>query len=207
MNLVNIDKVDISIDSERKVCARELHAFLEVGSRFSDWIRRRIAEYGFVQGIDFIILRNEYNDIKELRVTIDMAKELCMVEKNSKGKQARRYFIDVENKWRLANKSPQTTLEVLQASVNMLVAQEKRISDVEDRLDMLNGDTGFRTVLAYSRENGIPLPNDLAKRIGKTCSALCRRRGITPGKVPDERYGSIGSYPIEILDEVFEAME
>ncbi|HBC3033079.1 TPA: antA/AntB antirepressor family protein [Escherichia coli O146] len=88
--------------------ARDLHAFLEVGKDFSTWIRIRISEYEFTENQDFILLpktgeqrkgRGGYNR-KDYHLTLDTAKELAMVERNEKGRQIRRYFIECEKKLR-----------------------------------------------------------------------------------------------------------
>ncbi|MCH4828924.1 antA/AntB antirepressor family protein [Flavobacterium columnare] len=88
------------------VSARDLHQFLEVETRFNDWILRRIEEYGFIENQDFeVLLKNEQNPQggrpqKEYAITLDMAKELSMVEKNEKGRKARQYFIRIEKEQR-----------------------------------------------------------------------------------------------------------
>ncbi len=100
-NLIQISNSKINNSEVKTVNARELHSFLEVSTRFSDWIQRRIDEYEFVENQDFIVLlKNEKNPIggrpqKEVHISIDMAKELSMVERNEKGKQARQYFIEM----------------------------------------------------------------------------------------------------------------
>lgn len=83
------------------VNARDLHAFLQVGTRFNDWIASRIERYGFVQGTDFTTFTE--NAVKgrpavEYAISIDMAKELSMVERNDQGKRARQYFIECERR-------------------------------------------------------------------------------------------------------------
>lgn len=89
------------------VNARDLHQFLESKQQFSNWIQNRIDEYGFTQGIDFIGVNKIINTdagffgrrektVLDYHLSLDMAKELCMVERNDKGRQARRYFIDME---------------------------------------------------------------------------------------------------------------
>ena len=83
------------------VSARELHEFLEVGRDFSTWIKERIAKYGFEEGVDFSpVLGNSTESMGRSRVEymlkLDMAKELSMVENSDKGRQARKYFIEVE---------------------------------------------------------------------------------------------------------------
>lgn len=83
------------------VSARDLHNFLEVGTAFKDWIVRRIGEYGFSEGQDFCSFLSESSGgrpSREYAISIDMAKELAMVERNEKGKQARQYFIECERR-------------------------------------------------------------------------------------------------------------
>ena len=92
----------IEYDGKQAVNARELHKFLGVGKDFSSWIKDRISKYGFVENQDY----SSFTEIgerevgatvrKEYALSLDMAKELSMVENNEKGKLARRYFIEVE---------------------------------------------------------------------------------------------------------------
>ncbi|MHC1788978.1 antA/AntB antirepressor family protein [Solidesulfovibrio sp.] len=87
------------------VNARELHAFLEVETKFADWITRRIDEYGFIEDQDYIrtvLKTGKRSNVTQIdyHLTIDTAKELSMVEKNERGRQARRYFIDCERRTR-----------------------------------------------------------------------------------------------------------
>lgn len=87
--------------------ARELHAFLEVGKRFASWITERLTEYGFIANQDYVIAsqnreaktRGGHNR-KDYHLTLDTAKELAMVERNEKGRQIRRYFIECEKQLR-----------------------------------------------------------------------------------------------------------
>lgn len=93
--------------SEHTVSARKLHEFLGVGRDFSSWIKARIQQYGFIENQDYIITRrspkrgsgNRGASINYFS-TLDMAKELAMVERNDKGREARRYFIDCERELR-----------------------------------------------------------------------------------------------------------
>ena len=84
------------------VDARELHAFMGVAAHFKDWIARRIADCGYQENQDFeVSLKFEQNlqgsrPSKEYRLTLDMAKELAMMERTEKGRMVRRYFIDCE---------------------------------------------------------------------------------------------------------------
>lgn len=82
------------------VDARLLHSFLDVSRQFANWIKERITEYGFIEGTDFLtnLLKTKGRPSIEYYLTLDMAKELAMVERNEKGRQARRYFIECERR-------------------------------------------------------------------------------------------------------------
>ncbi|WP_224158706.1 antA/AntB antirepressor family protein, partial [Escherichia coli] len=90
------------------VNARDLHTFLGVGKRFASWITERIAEYGFVENQDYILVspnreikgRGGDRRSKDYHLTLDTAKETAMVERNEKGRQIRRYFIECEKRLR-----------------------------------------------------------------------------------------------------------
>ena len=97
---------DTPIDDEPSVNARDLHEFLEVESRFTDWVIRCITDYAFVENQDFVVILNsEYNSKggpkpKDYYLTLDTAKELAMVERTPKGREARQYFIACERRLR-----------------------------------------------------------------------------------------------------------
>jgi len=81
--------------------ARDLHATLEVAKDFTDWIKYRIEQYGFIEGEDYSpnlgkTSRRGGRPATDYHLTLDMAKELAMVENNERGRQVRRYFIQIE---------------------------------------------------------------------------------------------------------------
>lgn len=101
--LINITTTTINNEEVNAVNARELHEKLEVKTQFKDWMPRRIEEFGFEEGRDFTVLKNEHGrnvsgkfSSKEYIISLDMAKELAMVENNEQGRRIRRYFIEVE---------------------------------------------------------------------------------------------------------------
>lgn len=103
-NLVPVFTGTISNQSVQLCNARDLHHSLESQQQFSDWIKHRINQYGFIEGEDYFINLCNRSDGKagkrrtEYHLTLDMAKELAMVENNDKGRQIRRYFISLERK-------------------------------------------------------------------------------------------------------------
>ena len=86
------------------VNCRDLHNWLKVKTKFATWIKRRISEYEFVQEVDFRVSQNweaqESETYKSEKIeyfgTLNMCKELAMVERTKQGKEARRYFIECE---------------------------------------------------------------------------------------------------------------
>ena len=105
--IISITVCRINDTDTQSVNARELHGFLESKQEFSHWIKNRIEDYDFTQSIDFIVIDNFIIDatafggkrkVIDYHITLDMAKELSMVERNAKGKEARKYFIACERK-------------------------------------------------------------------------------------------------------------
>lgn len=98
-------KIQFNKQGEQVVSGRVLHEFLEVKTEYRFWIKRMI-EYGFVENVDFISFVQKCTKPKGGRseidhiLSMDMAKELCMLQRTEKGKQARRYFIEVEKKYK-----------------------------------------------------------------------------------------------------------
>lgn len=142
-------------DSVQTVNARSLHTFLEVKSKFADWVTRRIEQYEFVQGIDFVTILNSENSPPsvEYHITLDMAKELSMVERNHKGKEARQYFIACEKKLRqVSSPAPQIPLiELQERRVNLcerVLSIAKAFDD--DMLQIMALDTIKNTLLLSS---------------------------------------------------------
>ncbi|WP_334470041.1 antA/AntB antirepressor family protein [Arsenophonus sp. PmNCSU2021_1] len=125
-NLINIEPKNINGGLIQTVNARDLHEFLAVGKDFSNWIKDRIKQYGFVENIDYIVFANSGENpfggrpAKEYHISLDMAKELSMVERNEKGKQARQYFIECERQAKTATHViPQTLPDALRLAAEM----------------------------------------------------------------------------------------
>lgn len=173
------------------VNARELWAFLEIKTQFKDWISRRISEYGFSDGQDFTVLKNERGENKgrftptEYIVSLDMAKELAMVENNAKGRAARQYFIEVEKRSRAAAADPKMIADaIMEKAAKMMYGLhlEKARLEIENRL--------MRNYVPLSKpgelaENGKPKTN-LRRAYwtsgnGKPASMLLLERAEQPG--------------------------
>lgn len=108
------------------VFARDLHAFLEVDTRFNDWFPR-MCEFGFEEGKDFYSFlsktQNGGRPSRDAELTIDMAKEICMLQRNEKGKIARRYFVELEKAWNSPEKVMARALQIANNQVKQLQAK------------------------------------------------------------------------------------
>lgn len=112
------------------VNARDLYEFLGVKSRFNDWINNRINKYEFVENIDYVIVTKKLvTEANDYFISLDMSKELSMVENNEKGKQARRYFIEIEKKSK-ALSVPQNFSQALRLAAN-LQEQNERLLEIQ----------------------------------------------------------------------------
>jgi len=143
----------IGTNEIQTVNARDLHKFLEVNTQFKDWIARRIQDYDFEEGKDFCSFLSESSGgrpSKEYVLSLDMAKELSMVERNERGKQARQYFIECERRFKegiqpIDYSHPRVMLGVLthlkdeNARLTHVVEEQGERLQVLDRLESSKG--------------------------------------------------------------------
>lgn len=134
-NLINIDYRD----DRPIVSARELHEFLEIKTSFKDWFPR-MCEYGFVEGRDFNPLKIERvhqegnrmvnRTVDDAALSIDMAKEISMIQRNQKGKTAREYFLQVERDWNSPEKVMARGLVIANQKIGFLEIENKRQREI-----------------------------------------------------------------------------
>ena len=124
--IIPIGKSDFAGCPKQTVTARELHAFLEVKSRFNDWVKNRINECRFIENQDFVTLTKNLvsgGQQTEYFLTLDAAKHFAMLERNERGFEARQYFIDCEKRAQAVPQIPQTLSEALRLAADL--ADEK----------------------------------------------------------------------------------
>lgn len=122
-------KVDFSGD-KLAVSARELHEFLGVGSEYSHWFKR-MCEYGFTEGEDFSSFLTESTGgrpAQDAALSIDMAKEICMIQRNEKGKLARQYFLALEKDWNSPEKVMARALRIADKRIQSLEVEKKALA-------------------------------------------------------------------------------
>ncbi|MCZ2158868.1 antA/AntB antirepressor family protein [Bartonella sp. 220] len=146
--LIPILEQTIDQETVQTVNARELHAFLNITSKFADWIKNRIKECKFRENKDFVTLSKNLENggkVKEYHLTLDMSKHLAMIERNDKGHQAREYFIECE---KLAKQittpqidysSPQAMIGFLNHLQSQIEQKDHVIAELEPKAKALDG--------------------------------------------------------------------
>lgn len=125
------DLINIDMDTQT-VSARELHEKLNIGTRFNDWFPR-MTEYGFLEGTDFYSkmskTENGGRPSTDYEISVDMAKQICMIQRTPEGKAVRQYLIDLEKAWN-------TPEQVFARALKMA---DRTISSLKDRCKFLGG--------------------------------------------------------------------
>lgn len=191
-------------DPERiTVSARDLHEFLEVETRFNDWFHR-MCEYGFDENHDFRFYSKMSNTSggrpsQDAQITIDMAKELCMLQRNEKGKQARQYFIQLEKDWNSPEKVMARALQIANKKLQVLEAQAE-----ENRPKVLFADSvaaSHTSILIFDlakilKQNGVEIGGHRLFDWMRKNGYLVRRDG-NDHNMPTQRSMEMGLFEVK----------
>lgn len=173
--------IPISYDNPERptVSGRELHEFLKIETPYAKWFGR-MTEYGFTEGEDYaeVLDKNVQNPLggrpsTDHQLTIPMAKELCMIQRNERGKQARQYFLAVEAQWN----SPEA---VMRRAVLIAQKQNDQLKAVNKQLLAENND--LKPDAEYAR----------AVCVGKNCrttTTLAKDYGLSAEKLNSILHG------------------
>ena len=185
--LIKIESKEIGNESVQTVNARELHAFLQSKQDFSTWIKNRIEQYGFVENQDFILLHKKMEQVSgakhliEYHITLDMAKELAMVERNDKGKQARQYFITCEKQLHEQKQAVNTSL-----SEQLKIVQIGLLNRVLDEFGDKISPQARETLLLVGSEKFLGISTGYRPPVAQqtySASEIGERLGISGNKV------------------------
>lgn len=132
--------VKVNFDTQT-VSARELHEQLHIGTRFNDWFPR-MTEYGFVEGTDFYSKMSKTDNggrpSTDYEISVDMAKQICMIQRTPEGKAVRQYLIDLEKAWNTPEQVFARALKMADEKINSLkeintslIAENKRMKPKE----------------------------------------------------------------------------
>ena len=136
--------IPINYDMEQPtVSARDLHSGLAINTRFNDWFSR-MTEYGFESGKDFYSKMSKTSETGgrpavDYQISVDMAKQICMIQRSEKGKQYRQYFIDLEKAWNTPEQVMARALKLADKTIDTLKEDNKKLMGIfEPVLTMIN---------------------------------------------------------------------
>jgi anti-repressor protein len=168
-------------DGEIIISGRELHEFLESNERYSKWFDR-MKEYGFVEEVDFtgvqkstLVNNGAKRILDDHHIKIDMAKEISMIQRNEKGKQARQYFLELERKWNSPDMVIKRAHEFLEKKVALLstenlilTQQNKELKPKADYTDLILKNKGLVTISQIAKDYGMSgtALNDILNEFG-----------------------------------------
>lgn len=177
-------------DGTIAVSGRELHDFLEVGKDFSTWFKD-MAEYGFEVGKDFSPISGKTLNGGRPRIeyvmTLDMAKEVAMIQRTDRGKQARQYFLEVERRYKqgqIDTSGLSLQAQAALAAAQAIAVQEQRLNKVSSKVDAISD------IVATSTMDWRKATRDLIHRIAKVRQGDYR---VTQGDIykdVDDRAGA-----------------
>lgn len=163
-------RVNINEEQQQVVSGRELHGFLKIETPYSKWFQR-MKEYGFTENVDFCVMDIFVQDdtafgghrkIIDHAITIDMAKELCMIQRTEKGKQARQYFIQIEKQWNSPEMVMKRAMDYLNARVEklqtenlVLIQQNSELQPKASYYDMVLQNKSLLSVSKIAKDYGM----------------------------------------------------
>ena len=201
--------IKITYNNDRPaVSARDLHDFLAVGARFNDWFPR-MCEYGFAEGDDFNLLKIERvqneggrmvtRTVDDAVLTIDMAKELCMIQRNEKGKQARQYFLQIEKDW---NSPEKVMARALQIAGDNLKRLENKVEADAPKVLFADAVSASKTSILVGelakllKQNGVDIGQHRLFRWMRENGYLIRRNG-TDFNMPTQKSMDLGLFTVK----------
>ncbi|GKY36866.1 hypothetical protein THJ069_14510 [Campylobacter jejuni] len=154
--------------------AREIFYYLNSLQDYSNWIKNRINQYDFIENQDYIIelVYTKGRPRKEYYVTLDMAKELCMVENNEKGRQARRYFIECEKRLKNLEQEKMQKLAFRQ-SLGYKSQLKQQKEKYENKIKALKYDLEHKNELSLKRKLSKEELLELRKILAKDYDIVC----------------------------------
>lgn len=189
------------------VDARELHSFLESKQEFSNWIKNRIEKYQFTENEDYIVFDKSVKNPKGGRpeidyiLTLDMAKELGMLEANQKGKQIRKYFIEVEKyAYALAEKREEDLKEKLK-NKESIEFYSKRLKETKKEVKDLKDIVEVKYLATFANVHKLFYLTDLYVNVSKSFVAAIE------DKNKKEMFSLLNTRQEELLNSILEKLE
>lgn len=149
-----IIKINTDNSDRPTVMGRELHEALEIKTRYTDWFKR-MCEYGFTENSDFVLVtqkcetnnpKNPTTEIINHQLTIDMAKEICMIQRSDIGRKCRQYFIEVEKKWNSPEAVMDRALKYADQKIKQLKQERDNFPISSEQVDKLEREMRIKAI-------------------------------------------------------------
>ena len=202
---IELIKTRFNKNNEMKISGRELHAFLNIKSKYLDWFNAMLG-YGFVVDLDFELVsekketknpKNPFTTYTDHLMSIDMAKELSMIQRNERGKQARQYFLEIERRWN----SPEMVMKrALEYANEQVIKLESRIEEQKPKVLLAESIENSDSLILVGelakilRQNGVDIgQNRLFERLRDMGYLV---KGGTQKNIPTQRSVDLGLFRI-----------
>ena len=147
-----IIKINNDNNSRPTVMGRELHEALEIKTQYSKWFDR-MCEYGFAENSDFIAIsqkrltaQGNETTYTDHQLTIDMAKEICMIQRSEIGRKCRQYFIEVEKQWNSPEAIMERALKYADQRIKQLEQERANTPISSEQLDRLKNEIRAKAI-------------------------------------------------------------
>lgn len=210
-------KIATTAQGQQCVSARELHEGLGNKRQFTDWMKQRINKYGFEENVDFtkVSLVSQNCEIKKGRggdtksvdyiITVDMAKELCMVENNELGRKFRKYFIACEKKLQEVNSKANLLLMIYEGGKDAVMAS-KQLTEIEV------GEAVKPLEIELDKNKEWYSIKRVTKLMGgkfdwRKLKQASEDLGYDIERVFDKNYGTVNAYHVDVWNDVYPELE
>lgn len=195
-------KVTTNENDEQLISGRELHGFLEVTERYSSWFERML-KYGFVEGVDYtgckVFNALARQTLQDHALKLDMAKEISMIQRSEKGREARQYFLQVERAWNNPEMVVQRALQIQTRKVEAL-----QLENAEMRPKALFADSvsaSHTSILVGDlakliKQNGVEIGANRLFKWLRSEGYLIRRKG-TDWNMPTQKSMDLGLFEVK----------
>ncbi|MDY5074818.1 MAG: phage antirepressor KilAC domain-containing protein [Fusicatenibacter saccharivorans] len=203
--------IPINYDMEQPtVSARDLHSGLAINTRFNDWFSR-MTEYGFESGKDFYSKMSKTSETGgrpavDYQISVDMAKQICMIQRSEKGKQYRQYFIDLEKAWNTPEQVMARALKLADRTIDTLKEDNKKLIDENERMkpkeifaDAVSASTSsilIGDLAKLLRQNGVDIGAKRLFEYLRNHGYLIKRKG-SDWNMPTQKSMNMGLFEIK----------
>lgn len=185
--------VKVDFDSQT-ISARDLYESVGSTERFSSWFERQL-QFGFEENTDYVGCKTfntlAHQELQDYNLSIDMAKQICMIQKNEKAREIRQYLIDLEKAW---NTPEQVLARALKMADRVISDKDRLIAEMKPKVEFFDAVADSKTAIAIG---------EVAKALGikgigrNNLFEILRNKGVLMGNnIPYQKYVDAGYFRV-----------